>query len=162
LLSGGAWAFVGKVFTALAQLAATALLARLLSPQDLGAYFLAFSVVTVGSMMGTVGMGQAGVRFVAQSVGLKQYARTRRVVGMTVAVGALGSLGVGFAYLLFGPALGSDLFRAPALVATTGLVAGWVTVTSLQYLLAETFRGLRDIRLTFVFGGSVSGGGFLA
>ena len=162
MLSGGAWAFVGKVFTALAQLAATALLARLLSPQDMGAYFLAFSVVTVGSMMGTVGMGQAGVRFVAQSVGLKQYARTRRVVGMTVAVGALGSLGVGFAYLLFGPALGSDLFRAPALVATTGLVAGWVTVTSLQYLLAETFRGLRDIRLTFVFGGSVSGGGFLA
>jgi O-antigen/teichoic acid export membrane protein len=146
LLSGGAWAFAGKVFTALAQLAATALLARLLSPQDLGAYFLAFSVVTVGSMMGTVGMGQAGVRFVAQSVGLKQYAQARRVVGMTVAVGVLGSLGVGFAYLLFGPTLGSDLFRAPALVATTGLVAGWLTVTSLQYLLAETFRGLRDIR----------------
>jgi O-antigen/teichoic acid export membrane protein len=35
-------------------------------------------------------------------------------------------------------------------------------VTSLQYLLAETFRGFHDIRLTFVFGGSVSGGGFLA
>ncbi len=162
LLSGGVWAFAGKIFTALAQLTATALLARLLSPRDLGAYFLAYSLVTVGSMMGTVGVGQAGVRFVAQSIGLEQYGRIRRVIGMVVVVGVLGSSSVGFVYLLLGPVLGGEFFSAPALVAATGLVAGWVTVTSLQYLLAETFRGFHDIRLTFVFGGSVSGGGFLA
>jgi len=162
LVSGGAWAFAGKVFTALAQLVSTALLARLLSPQDMGAYFLAYSLVTVGSMMGTAGVGQAGVRFVAQSIGLKQYGRIRRVVGMVVIAGVLGSSAVGFAYLLLGPVMGREFFSAPALVATTGLVAGWLTVTSLQYLLADAFRGFHDIRLTFVFGGSVSGGGFLA
>lgn len=162
LLSGGVWAFAGKVFTALTQLVATALLARLLTPRDMGTYFLAYSVVTVGSMMGTAGVGQAGVRFVAQSIGLKQYGQIRRVVGMVVAVGLLGSSGVGLAYLLLGPLVGRELFSAPALVAATGLVAGWIMVTSLQYLLAETFRGFHDIRLTFVFGGSVSGGGFLA
>jgi O-antigen/teichoic acid export membrane protein len=162
LLSGGAWAFAGKVFTALAQLATTVLLARLLSPRDMGVYFLAFSLVTVGSMMGTVGVGQAGVRFVAQSIGLKQYGQIRRVVGMVVVVGVLGSSGVGLAYLLLGSALGREFFGAPALVAATGLVAGWIMVTSLQYLLADAFRGFHDIRLTFVFGGSVSGGGFLA
>lgn len=162
LLSGGAWAFAGKIFTALAQLVATALLARLLSPQDMGTYFLAYSVVTVGSMMGTAGVGQAGVRFVAQSIGLEQYGRIRRVVGMVLVIGVLGSSGVGLVYLLLGPLLGREFFSAPALVAATGLVAGWIMVTSLQYLLAETFRGFHDIRLTFVFGGSVSGGGFLA
>ncbi len=58
LLSGGVWAFAGKIFTALAQLAATALLARLLSPRDMGAYFLAYSLVTVGSMIGFGGLGK--------------------------------------------------------------------------------------------------------
>jgi O-antigen/teichoic acid export membrane protein len=42
--------------TAFAVLASNAMLARLLSPQDLGAFFLAFSIVWVGSLLGSLGL----------------------------------------------------------------------------------------------------------
>jgi len=161
LVSGGAWALAGKVGTALTQVTVNALLARLLSPQDLGVYFLAFSVISLGSVVGSLGLGQAGIRFVAESLALGQYSRARRVVGGVVTLGLLGALGTGLVYLLLGDLLGERVFRAPALVAVTGLVAGWMVVTSLQSLLAETFKGFHDIRLVVVFGGSVSGGGLL-
>ena len=56
LLTGGAWASGGKFVATLTAFATNALLARLLSPQDFGAYFLAFSVVLVGEQWGS-GLG---------------------------------------------------------------------------------------------------------
>jgi O-antigen/teichoic acid export membrane protein len=156
LLSGSAWAFGGKVMTALSVLAANALLARLLSPQDLGVYFLAFSVVSIGALLGSLGLNQAVVRFVAEGMSLSWFGQTRRVVAIVFSLGTLGTLGVGFAYLLFGHVVGSELFHAPALAAVTGLVAGWMMLVSLQTLLAEAFRGFHDIRLATLFNGLVT------
>jgi O-antigen/teichoic acid export membrane protein len=134
-------------------LAVNALLARLLSPQDFGAYFLAFSLVSVGALLGTLGLNQAIVRLVAESVGLNQHARARRIVRMVFGLCGLGALGVGAAYMLLGRPIGNLLFQAPALTAVTGLVAGWMVVMTFQLLLAETFRSFSDIRLATMFGG---------
>ena len=139
-----------------------ALLARLLSPQELGAYFLAFSLVSFGAIMGSLGLPQVGIRFVAESMGLGEYGRVHRIISFTLRLGALGALTVGLTYLLFGEALGKGVFQAPALAAVTGLVAGWMAVASVQSILSEIFRGFHDIRLATVFGGSVTGGGLLA
>ena len=69
ILSGGLWAFGGKAAMAPTGLASNVLLARLLSPQDLSAYFLAFSVVSFGAVLGSLGLGQTVVRLVAESLG---------------------------------------------------------------------------------------------
>jgi O-antigen/teichoic acid export membrane protein len=153
LLSGGSWAFGGRVAQGVAALATNALLARLLSPQELGAYFLAFSLIMLGTMVGSLGANYAAVRFVAESIGLNQFARARHAVGVMYVVGVLGALGCGSLYLLSGGMLANKLFHAPALAAVTGLVAGWIVVMALQGLLAETFRGFHDIRLATAFGG---------
>jgi O-antigen/teichoic acid export membrane protein len=139
--------------SAFAVVAANALLARLLSPREMGAYFLALSIVTLGALLGSLGMNQAIVRFVAEATGLGRYGQTRQVMRAVFGVGALGALGVGGMYALSGPLLGSAVFHAPALVAVTGLVAVWMVAMTLQTLLAEAFRGLRDIRFATVFGG---------
>lgn len=157
LLAGGAWALGGRIGTVFSALATNALLARLLTPRELGAYFLAFSLVMFGAQAGSLGLNQAVVRFVAESLGLDQPGRARRVVTLVLSIGALGTLGVGFAYSLFGDVLAKNLFHSPALVAVTGLVAGWMMVMTFQLLLSETFRGFHDINLATVFGGLASG-----
>lgn len=139
--------------SALAVVAATALLARLLVPRDLGAYFLAVSVVFLGALLGSLGLNQVVVRFVAENMSLRRYGRTRRVIRIVFGVGVLGALGVGVAYLLLGRLMGSALFNSPALAAVTGLVAVWMVVMTLQLLLSEAFRGFGDIRLAMIFGG---------
>lgn len=156
LLSGGAWAFGGRVATAVAILASNALLARLLSPQNLGGFFLASSLVSVGSLLGSLGLTHAVVRFVAESIGKGQYERARGAIFKILGLGLLGATGVGIAYLLLGRAIGSGVFGAPALGAVTALVAAWIAVMTLQTILAEVFRGFHDIRLATIFGGALT------
>lgn len=157
LLSGGLWAFGGKAATALTGLASNVLLARLLSPQDLGAYFLAFSVVSFGAVLGSLGLGQTVVRLVGESVGTERFGRARRVVGIVASLGLLGACAAGGCYLLFGATIGSRLFHSPTLAAITGLVSAWLLVTTLQRVQAETFRGLHDVRSAALFGGLMTG-----
>jgi O-antigen/teichoic acid export membrane protein len=157
LLSGSAWASAGKIATVFTAFATNALLARLLSPQNVGVYFLAFSIVQVGSLFGSLGLEQAVVRFVAESVGLNQFKRARRALSWTFVLGVLGALGAGTAYALSGQFVGAILFHAPALVAITTLLAGWMAVLTLQKVLAGAFQGFHDIRLSTVFGGLASG-----
>lgn len=157
LLSGGAWAFSGKVSIALLGLASSALLARLLSPQELGVYFLAYSVVSLCAIIGSVGLPPTVTRFVAQNVGLNRFKTTRQVIGIIFGVGLLGALTIGLVYSLFGGVLVQRLFNSPAFAGVTGLVTGWVVVSILQGLLGETFRGLHDIRLATILGGQVTG-----
>jgi O-antigen/teichoic acid export membrane protein len=91
-------------------------------------------------------------------MGLGHFGRVRRVISVVLGVGTLGALGVGLAYLFFGEDLASIVFDAPALAAITGLVAGWLVVASIQGLLAATFQGLHDIRLTVILGNQPGGG----
>src|SRR5215211_3655989 len=158
LLSGGAWAFGSKVLVALTGLISSALLARLLTPQALGTYFLAYSILNVGTSLGALGLTGTVVRLVAEGMGLNLFGRVRRVISVVVGVGTLGALGVGLTYLLFGDNFAKAVFNAPALAAITGLVAGWLIVGTLQSILAETFRGFHDIRLASLLGGQVGGG----
>lgn len=128
------------------------LLARLLSPQDFGTYLLIVSMVSVGAVTGCLGLNNAAVRFVAESMGLGETGRARRVVGTVMVLGTLGALGVGLAYYLVAGELVGRYFGAPALATVAGLIAGWIAVSVLQDLMAETFRGFHDIRLTALFG----------
>jgi O-antigen/teichoic acid export membrane protein len=153
LASGGAWVLGGRLVAALLVLAANALLARLLLPEELGAYFLAYSLVTVGALVGTLGLDLSVLRFVAESLALEQYDRTRRVLRVVFGLGMLGTLGAGIAYLLLGHLVGGSLFHSPALVMVTGPVAAWMAIMALQTLFAASFRGFSNLFLATVFSG---------
>lgn len=137
-----------------------ALLARLLSPQELGTYFLALSVVTLGAVTGSLGLNHAGIRFLAASMGLEQSGRARSTVRVVLSLGLVGTLVVSLTYATLGGFVGG-LFGAPALAAVSGLVAGWMAVAASQVFLAELFRGLHDIRLATVFGALTTGNGVM-
>lgn len=146
---------------ALTGLATNALLGRLLSPQDLGVFFLAFSIVSFCTILSLLGLDVAVIRFVAESLGLQDPKRARRAILKTFILAATGTLVVAVGYVTFGAPLAARLFQAPALAAVSGLIAGWILATALQSLLAETFRGLSDIRLATFFSRATTGFGSL-
>lgn len=135
------------------------LLARMLSPQEFGAYFLALSIVSLGAVVGSLGLPKTVVRLVAENMGLSRFGRARRVIYMVLGIGAFGTLGVSLAYLLVvGEPVGRHLFDSRALVAVTGLTAGWIAISVVQEITAETFRGFHDIRWATLLGGLATGG----
>jgi len=158
LLSSGLWAAAGRGLTGLAELAIYALLARLLTPVEYGVYFLAMSVVLFGALLGSLGLNQAVVRFIAEAMGLNQEARARALLLRILTLGLIGSLVVAVSYLLLGEWMLAKFLDVPVLFTVTGLVALWLAAAAWQRLIAEGFRGFHDIRNATMFGGLLSVG----
>ena len=67
IIRGGAWAATSKILLSLVALAINAMLTRLLPPEEIGNYFLLFSLVSVLALISQIGMQQAIVRLIAES-----------------------------------------------------------------------------------------------
>jgi O-antigen/teichoic acid export membrane protein len=158
LLTGGSWVLVGKVVTAAANVLVSSLLARLLSAEGFGAYGLAYSLATAGALVSQLGLQQAVVRLVAESIGRERPGRARAAVRFVYRHVALGILAVGAVILLGGGIwLARDLWDSPMLAAALTAVTAWMAVLSLQVLTSESFRGFQDLRLASIFGGVITG-----
>ncbi|MBA3702745.1 MAG: oligosaccharide flippase family protein [Rubrobacteraceae bacterium] len=157
LLSGGAWAAGGKVGASVLGLVTNFALLHLLTPPEYVVYGLAFTIITVGVVIGSMGLPKTVVQFVAENMALNQSGRARRAISLVLGLGVFGALGASLAYFLVADIVG-NLLNSPALVALTGLMAGWIAISVVQEITAETFRGFHDIRLATLLGGLATGG----
>jgi O-antigen/teichoic acid export membrane protein len=134
------------------------LLARLLPPEEMGAYFLTFSTVSFLAVISQGGLNQAIVRFVAESMSRGQGQQARAAVKLAFLIVTLTSAAVAGLSAIGPWHWLSSVFGSSAMDGMAGLAAVWVVVMSLQGLQAETFRGFHDIRAATLFGGLISGG----
>jgi len=154
LLSGGAWALLGKAGTAIGALAVNALLARLLTPEEMGVYFLTYSLVMVASTAAQLGLNQAVVKLIAESIAIGRLGRAADTVRFATLGGAVGIAVVAAAFGLGGWRwLAGSVFSSPEMAALTSLAVLWMASLTWQVLMGEHYRGFHDIRLASVFGG---------
>lgn len=144
LLSSGAWTVAGRATAAAAGFAANAMLARCLSPAELGAFFFAQSVIAAGVMFAHVGMPSVAVRRVSEALatgGQPSAASLARatsavVLGAACAVGLVVAAALSFTA---DHALGSQALGRAAWVVGLSVV-----VVALMTHIAEIFRALDD------------------
>lgn len=156
-LSGASWALSGKILSATATLMGNALLARLLSPEQLGSYFLAFSVVSLISIICIWGLDRGLVKLIASELAIGRLGLVRTAIFNAFTLVFLTSTLT--AALLVSPAgnwLFASLLGSPLLTPLTTILAVWVLIKTLQNLVSESFRGFHDIRLATIFGGLVT------
>ena len=159
LLSGSTWALGGKIGAATIGIVTNGVLTRLLTKQEFGVYLLAFSIISLGAVIGSLGLPKTVLRFVAESITLGQPGRARRAIYTALGLGVLGALCISLAYFfIVGDLVSRYLFHSSALVAVIGLTAGWMAISTMQEIMAETFRGFHDIRMATLFGGLATGG----
>ncbi len=154
ILKDGLWSFAIRMFGVLGTLIIQALLARLLPKEEMGAYYLLFSLVTFGALVARFGMRQTVVKFVAESLALGQGARLRkalRFILYTVTVGVLAVLFISYGFAL---PLVLDRVFSISVEPLAYLVLGlWMTLLAYQTVVSETFRGLHKVRkATFIEG----------
>jgi O-antigen/teichoic acid export membrane protein len=157
LLSGTAWAFSGRVFLSVSALLLNVLLARLLSPAELGKYLLLFAFVSCATVFCQLGMAQAVVRFVSAALSERKLGRARSSV--TSIFLSVTTVCVVVAILIYvkGGVFVRGLFDFDIGRGMAAAVAMWVSVSALQGLIAETFRGFNEISYATLFGGVISG-----
>jgi O-antigen/teichoic acid export membrane protein len=158
LLSGSAWASGGRIGGAIVGIVTNGLVMRMLTTKDeRDAYWLALSIVSLGAVVGSLGLPKTAVQLVAENMRLNRSGRTRRVIYTVLGLGVFGTLAASLIYLLVGGLVG-NLLHSPALVGVTGLLAGWIAISVVQEITAETFRGFHDIRWATLLGGLATGG----
>jgi len=135
-------------------LAVNVLLARLLTPKEMGAYFLTLSLVLVATIVAQLGLNLTIVRLVAESMGTGRPGRARQSVLWTLRLAGIGTLVVACS-LAFGGGqwIAERMFHSALMPQVMGLSAVWMAALTFQSLIAETFRGFHDIRFATIFGG---------
>src|SRR5215216_6701592 len=80
LRSGSAWAFGGRIGGAMVGIVTNALVMRMLpTDPERDAYFLALSIVSLGAVVGSLGLPKTVVRLIAKNMGVYRPERARRV-----------------------------------------------------------------------------------
>jgi len=162
LLSGSAWTFFAKVVAIATALTVNALLARLLSPDEFGIYFLASSIVAVSSIVASLGMNNVIVRLLGESHSTDQGQNSRIIVVRCASLALFGAAMA--AILISGPPgqwLAERVFASPLLTSCTGWIAVWLIALTAQTMLTEAHRGLKDFRMSAILGGPIAGIGLV-
>lgn len=152
LLRGSSWVLFGRIVTIVLGMAINALLARLLTPSEYGAYFTSFTLVIVGAIVAQLGLDRAVVRLVSSSLGTGQPGRARAAIRTVLSVGVLGAVVAGLVLAFgLGPWLADHVFHSSVVRAVMPLTGGWLAATAIQSLFVETFRGLQDFGKATIF-----------
>lgn len=158
--AGGGWVLGCKLATLPLGLVATGLLARLLTPDELGVYFLALSLAGLTASLSRMGLAETSVYQIAEAMGTGRPGRARDVVHIATRLTAVGSFALGTALALgAGKWLALHIFASTALADLSTVIGFWVVVLAFQMLFGEIFRGLGDIRLASIFSGFVPSAG---
>ena len=153
MVDGGLWAAGGRIVAIAGAFVLNLLLARGLSPQDYGVYFVVLSTMIILATVGTLGMDRVVIRFVAARKSMGAWGDVRTIVWRCLRVVLAATALLCVVFYLAMPWFFTEAVKAPAAVAFSGLLVLLLLVSTVQRQLAETFRGLNDIRSATLFGG---------
>lgn len=155
IASAGGWAFAAKIVTSLLTVCLTAIVARIITPSDLGTFFLCFSVITFLSLIARFGLDQVAVRLVSENITIGNFSCVKPIVLKVLLLNSLFLLIISL-ILLLGAAdwLTSSFFKNSLMANIPELLILWLIVITLQLLIPDIFRGFRDFRLASLFQGT--------
>jgi O-antigen/teichoic acid export membrane protein len=154
LLVGGAWTVAARVIAGLSGFTVNALLARLMSPENLGAYFLLVSIASVGAMIATLGLPLAVVRLISEAIAQGRKGRARGLITVAFGTAVISAMVSGLLVALLGGRGAETIFNSAALAEVMWLGGAWLVGLALMSLVAESFRGLHDYRMAGAMGGA--------
>lgn len=157
LIKGSFWAIGTRVISMATSIGLNGLLARLLPPDELGAYFLILSLVeTLGTIV-LFGMPQVAVKIIASSIATGDPGKAKAAV---YKITSLATVSVVLASVLLNSGLGDwiakNLLRSSIVIGQIKMVSMLLVTATLLKLIAEYFRGLHDIRHASIFSGTAS------
>ncbi len=154
LWASGSWTVAARVIAGLSGFLVNALLSRMLSPADLGAYFLLISVATAGALFAQLGLQLAVVRLASQALADAKPARARGVIVRALGIACASAVLAGVIAGAAGDSLALKVFGSVAIAQVSWLGGAWLAGAVIAGVTAEAFRGLHNYALAGVIGGA--------
>lgn len=141
LASGGSAGVGTRLGKAALNIAAAALLARVLPPSAFGIFLLGQAIVLFGSIAAVLGLEHTLVREIAALDGREGREAVRATLHRAVALTGTGALGVAGLLVVGRDVLLGRLFDEPGLAAMAGWMALWVALEALNRMQVSALRG---------------------
>jgi len=145
VVRGAAVALALKVLGALLTFALNVLIARLFGAAGTGVFSLAFTVMTIATVFGRMGMDNTLLRFVAANAASGQWAAVKGIYQKGIAISTAASLAAMAALLVAAPWLAVTVFHKPELATPIRWMALAVAPVTLSTLLAAMLQALKRI-----------------
>jgi len=156
LYSGGMWVVGLKILALPVGLVLIALLTRMLSAEEMGVYFLVSSLIEFLVLLSLLGMERSIVRIVSQALALKLPGRAWQAVRDVLSLGVLSTTIVAVLLAIgVGQFVSEKIFNSALMSELIYYLAIWMVLRGLQSLIAESFRGINDIRFATLFNGLI-------
>ncbi len=152
-MSGGAWALLGKVLGSLAALAINVLLARLMTMADMGLFFIATSIVHFISVIALLGLQKTVIRLAAEALAKEDLLLLKGVIKRVMVICLMSALLVAAIIQLVGADIIRYTFKADSIAEYIGWLSIWAVFLTLGTIVAESFRGMHNIRDAALYSG---------
>ncbi len=157
-MRGAAVALALKVFGALLTFLLNVLIARMFGAAGTGVFSLAFTVMTIATVFGRMGMDNTLLRFVAANAASAQWAAVKGVSRKALGISMAASLVASAVLLWAAPWLAASVFHKPDLTTPIRWMALAVAPVTLSTLLAAMLQALKRVfASTVVSAVSISG-----
>jgi len=152
LKSDSFWVAFGFAVNATSSLFISIILARVLDPESVGLYFLAFSISIIFSGILQFGFNITVVRLISASIANNKLSELRNtLINLLLLIMFLSGLLAFF----FMTDMASDFFKLiqknQSLSTYIPLIGFWVLFISIRSYLAEVFRGFHDIKMAAIY-----------
>ncbi|MGH6946595.1 MAG: lipopolysaccharide biosynthesis protein [Kiloniellales bacterium] len=153
LVRGGGWALLARTVALPIGLLQAMLLTRILTPAEVGAYFLAISLIGLLAILAQGGMSRPMVKMVASALATERPRAARHAIRVALLVTLAGGVLLALALAAgLGEGLSAMLEDGDALRRVLPIIAAMVLAFALIDVVAETLRGFHDLRAASAFG----------
>ena len=157
LLSGSIWSLLFKVLGAVLGLSVYALLARMLTTEDFGIYFLVVSVITFMATIVQAGMSKTALRLIAESLSLANHERATHALRTSLRFIILVGLSVMLLWMIgVNDWVSVGMFHSSQMASLGWLTACWFVLLAVLRYFSEVFRGLQDFFRSSLFSGTAT------
>ncbi len=161
LVEGGIWAFSAKAGSGFLTIALTALVTRMLPPQEIGLFFLSFSIIAMVSLFARFGLDQLGIKLIGGGLVANDLASvkllTLRILKLVGGLTILWTVVTALSFDYFSVRI-LDEYNISGVFKM--LFSVWLIVTTIQILFSEIFRSFQRIGYASLFAGGTAFGGF--
>lgn len=159
LVRGGVWTFGGRIWLALTGVIGTACWTRVLSHAEMGDYQFAQTLVIYAGILGSLGFSLLVVRLTSAHLAAGRAELARQAIARCLTLALGGSVALGVLYYLLAPYV---FQKYPSLIVNHGLMTAWLVLVPVSLVMAESFRGLHNIRDSVFFGGAAFNAVYIA
>lgn len=145
VMSGAFISFALKIVGMAAAFAVSVVVARTLTKDGAGLYFLSISVITILSTVGRLGFENTVVRFVASNAAESNWSVVRSVYEKSMGFVLTGSLVISAVLFLTAGTLANRLFGKPDAIVVLRIASCTITPTALLMIQGDALRGLKWI-----------------